>query len=89
MDASDARVTVRDNDLGCDAILFPGTDIPSSLGCVVVVQGLAASIGFPFKLRATRSWPRAPRRAGALELPDRRKRLYLFAHAKHLLPAPD
>lgn len=53
-DISDAEVVVEDNDLRCDSILLPPetvggeTDIPSSLGCAVILQGLAATIGFPF-----------------------------------------
>jgi hypothetical protein len=57
LDASDARVLVRDNDLNCDAFLLPpelaggATDIPSSLGCVVALQGVGAAIGQPSNVR--------------------------------------
>ena len=57
IDVADTRVTIVDNDLRCDSILLPpqlaggATDLPSSLGCVVALQGLGASIGYPQNLQ--------------------------------------
>jgi len=56
-DASGASVLFEGNDLSCDAFLLPPelaagqTDVPSSIGCTVVVQGLSASIGMVFNAR--------------------------------------
>lgn len=52
-DNSNMLIHVRECDLFCDSFLLPpafvlgATDVPSSLGCVVAIQGLAAAIGFP------------------------------------------
>lgn len=52
-----SRVLVSGNDLRCDAFLLPpelaggATDVPSSLGCVVVFQGMGAALGYPTNLR--------------------------------------
>lgn len=58
-DNSNCRMEVRDCDLFCDSFLLPPeltpggalSDIPSSLGCVVALQGSAAAIGFPSNLK--------------------------------------
>ena len=58
IDNSNVRVIVRNNDLFCNSFLLPPwlasggasntepTDVPSSLGCVVAIQGLGAAIGY-------------------------------------------
>jgi hypothetical protein len=57
LDVSDCRVLVRGNDLRCDSFILPpvlvggATGVPSSLGCVAVLQGLPAAIGFPQNVR--------------------------------------
>jgi hypothetical protein len=59
IDNSGCRMEVRNCDLFCDSFLLPPeltpggffTDIPSSLGCVVALQGSAATLGFPANLR--------------------------------------
>lgn len=58
-DNSNCRMVVRDCDLFCNSFLLPpeltpggmSTDIPSSLGCVVAIQGLGAGAGFPSNVR--------------------------------------
>ena len=56
-EVGDSRVLVKGNDLHCDSFLLPpemtggATDVPSSLGCVVVVQGMGAVLGYPNNLR--------------------------------------
>jgi len=51
-DNSNCRMEVRDSDLFCDSFILPpewavggATDVPSSLGCVVAIQGIAAAFG--------------------------------------------
>ncbi len=58
LDNSGCRMEVRDCDLFCDSFLLPpelaiggATDVPSSLGCVVAIQGVAAAAGIGFNLR--------------------------------------
>lgn len=57
IDIGNSRVVVRDNDLHCDSFLLPpdlangATDIPSSLGCVVVIQGVGAAVGYPYNVQ--------------------------------------
>jgi hypothetical protein len=59
IDNSNCRMEVRNCHLFCDSFLLPPeltpgglfTDIPSSLGCVVALQGSAAAVGFPSNLR--------------------------------------
>ncbi len=56
-EVGDSRVLVKGNDLQCDSFLLPpemaggATDVPSSLGCVVVIQGMGAALGYPNNLR--------------------------------------
>jgi hypothetical protein len=56
-EVGDSRVLVKDNNLQCDSFLLPpelaggATDVPSSLGCMVVIQGLGAALGYPNNLR--------------------------------------
>jgi len=56
-EVGDSRVLVEGNDLHCDSFLLPpemtggATDVPSSLGCVVVIQGMGAVLGYPNNLR--------------------------------------
>ena len=56
-EASNSRVFLRGNDLRCDAFLLPpelaggATDLPSSLGCVAVLQGVEASLGYPANIQ--------------------------------------
>lgn len=53
VDVSNMTVTVSDCDLFCDSFILPPflvggiTDLPSSQGCVVALQGSAAAVGFP------------------------------------------
>lgn len=58
VDNSNCNMVVRDNDLFCNSFLLPpewtiggATDVPSSLGCVVVIQGMAAALGIPQNVR--------------------------------------
>ncbi len=57
IDISDMLVHVRDCDLFCNSFLLPpdfasgATDVPSSLGCVVAIQGMGAAIGFPANIQ--------------------------------------
>ena len=57
LDIGNADVIVANNDLRCDAFTLPPelagwkSDVPSSLGCVVAVQGAGAAIGYPFNAR--------------------------------------
>jgi parallel beta-helix repeat protein len=57
VDLSNVGILVRGNDLFCDAILLPpelaagAMDLPSSLGCVVALQGLGAVIGYPYNVQ--------------------------------------
>lgn len=56
-DVSNADVFFSDNNLVCDSFLLPPelangeTDVPSSLGCTVAIQGIGAAVGFPFNAR--------------------------------------
>lgn len=56
-DLSNCEVVFRHNDLRSDPFLLPGptgsepSDVPSSLGCVVAIQGIFASLGFPLHIR--------------------------------------
>jgi parallel beta-helix repeat protein len=52
-DNSNCRIVVRDCDLFCDSFILPpelavggAMDVPSSVGCVVAVQGAPATVGF-------------------------------------------
>jgi len=53
IDLSNSEIHVRDCDLLCDSFLLPpiltggAVDVPSSLGCVTAVQGMAAFLGYP------------------------------------------
>ena len=58
IDNSNCSMEVRDSDLFCNSFLLPpewtvggATDVPSSLGCVVTLQGLAAALGVPQNVR--------------------------------------
>lgn len=57
VDVGNSRVSVRDNRLNCDSFVLPpelangATDLPSSLGCVVAIQGIAAATGFPYNVQ--------------------------------------
>jgi hypothetical protein len=57
IDIGSSRVRVRDCELVCDSFLLPpeyaaGEEgIPSSLGCVVAIQGLEAALGFPANIQ--------------------------------------
>jgi hypothetical protein len=59
IDNSGCHMVVRNCDLFCDSFLLPPeltpgglfTDIPSSLGCVMAIQGFAAAVGSPLNLR--------------------------------------
>ncbi len=57
-DNSNCKLIVRDCDLSCDSFALPpeyapngATDQPSSLGCILAIQGLEAAIGWPQNLQ--------------------------------------
>jgi hypothetical protein len=53
IDIGNSRIRVQDCDLVCDSFLLPpeyagGQDsVPSSLGCVTVIQGMGSALGYP------------------------------------------
>ena len=53
IDIGSSRIRVQDCDLVCDSFLLPpeyaaGQEgVPNSLGCVVVIQGMGAGLGYP------------------------------------------
>jgi hypothetical protein len=57
IDLDNMRVIVRDNHLFCDPIELPdfltagAAGVPSSLGCIVVAQGLTAALGMPYNVQ--------------------------------------
>jgi hypothetical protein len=57
LDVGNCRVSLLGNDLRCDSFILPPelvggvSDVPSSLGCVVTLQGLIAALGVPFNLK--------------------------------------
>jgi parallel beta-helix repeat protein len=57
IDIYDSKIAVRDNNLHCDSFLLPpelangATDLPSSLGCVVALQGIGAAVGYPHNVQ--------------------------------------
>lgn len=57
LDNSGCRILLRGNDLKCDSFILPPQlvggveDFPSSLGCVAVIQGLAAAVGIASNLQ--------------------------------------
>jgi hypothetical protein len=57
VDADNCQVSVRSGDLRCDSFVLPPelvggvTDYPSSLGCVVALQGAFAAVGVPYNVR--------------------------------------
>ena len=56
-DASGSRILLQGNDLDCDSFLLPpelaggATDVPSSFGCTVVLQGMEAAIGYTYNVQ--------------------------------------
>ena len=56
-DVSNCRVIVDGNDLSCDSFILPPIfvngeeNVPSSLGCMVVLQGVIAAIGLPANIK--------------------------------------
>jgi hypothetical protein len=68
VDVDNCLVSVRGGDLRCDSFILPPelvagvTDYPSSLGCVVALQGAFAAVGVPYTWRP-RGPAEAPRRS--------------------------
>lgn len=56
-DVGGSRITMRSNDLHCDTFLLPpeladgATDVPGSLGCMIVLQGVEAAIGYAYNVQ--------------------------------------